>query len=151
MNKLSHIYFAAPLFSQAELCFNERTVAAIEVFVPVFLPQRDGGLYTNLLKSGLDRRTAASQVASVDLNAIVNSIGLIAVLDGQSIDDGVAFEIGYAYALGKYCLGFQTDSRRSTLGFCNPMIRNALASVACSQGDLIQSVNSHLQFLRGDA
>ena len=37
------LYFAAPLFSQAELEFNARLAAEIEKLgIQVFLPQRDG-------------------------------------------------------------------------------------------------------------
>lgn len=146
MTTTSHIYFAAPLFSAAELRFNQHIVAAIEEIVPVFLPQRDGGLLIELRAQGMDIRAASEQIAAIDLHAVESSMGLVAVLDGQSIDEGVAFEIGYAYALGKPCIALQTDPRRTTLGFSNPMILSAMAETATTEAELLASI--HRQILR---
>lgn len=38
---------------------------------------------------------------------------LIANLDGQEVDSGVAWEIGYAYGKGKPCLAWRSDFRAS--------------------------------------
>lgn len=46
-------------------------------------------------------------------NAIKESSGLVAVLDGVDVDSGTASEIGYAAALGKPVLGYRGDFRLS--------------------------------------
>ena len=145
------LYFAAPLFSIAELQFNLQIVSRIEESVRVFLPQRDGGLIVNLVSEGMNFERAAQQIASIDLNAIRNCAGVVAILDGPSIDEGVAFEIGYAHAIGKCCVALATDPRRSSLGFCNPMVRSALADVCESEEALLSEIRTRFVPVRGDA
>lgn len=45
--------------------------------------------------------------------AIKKSNGLLAILDGQEIDSGVASEIGFGYALGKLIIAYRNDFRLS--------------------------------------
>ncbi|MBI2628984.1 nucleoside 2-deoxyribosyltransferase [Candidatus Pacearchaeota archaeon] len=45
--------------------------------------------------------------------AIRKSNGLLAILDGQEVDSGVASEIGFGYALGKLILAYRNDFRLS--------------------------------------
>lgn len=46
-------------------------------------------------------------------DAIKESNGVLAILDGADIDSGTAAEIGYAVALGKPVLGYRGDFRLS--------------------------------------
>jgi nucleoside 2-deoxyribosyltransferase len=46
-----------------------------------------------------------------DVKAIRNSDVVVAILDGIEVESGVAFEIGYAYCLGKPIIGLKTDYR----------------------------------------
>jgi nucleoside 2-deoxyribosyltransferase len=46
-------------------------------------------------------------------DAIQESSGLVAVLDGVDVDSGTSSEIGYAAALGKPVLGYRGDFRLS--------------------------------------
>ena len=43
--------------------------------------------------------------------ALQASDAVVAVLDGMEVDGGVAFEMGYAKALGKPIVGLKTDYR----------------------------------------
>ncbi len=45
--------------------------------------------------------------------AIKKSNGLLAILDGQEIDAGIASEVGFGYALGKLILAYRNDFRLS--------------------------------------
>jgi nucleoside 2-deoxyribosyltransferase len=54
---------------------------------------------------------------------------LLIVLDGRTVDEGAAFELGLAYGLGKDCYGIQTDVRRLLPYGNNPMIRYPLTEV----------------------
>ena len=38
---------------------------------------------------------------------------VVAVLDGQEIDSGVAAEVGFAYGIGKRILGYRSDLRQA--------------------------------------
>lgn len=49
-----------------------------------------------------------------NMNAIKESTGIVAVLDGSDVDSGTASEIGYASALGKPILGYRGDFRISS-------------------------------------
>src|SRR5688500_11787551 len=115
-------YFAAPLFNQMERAFNADVVRQIEDRVDVFLPQRDGGLLMNYVKDGIRPDNAAKLIFENDLRAMENADLLVAVLDGSNIDEGVAFEIGFMYAMRKTCVGLQTDVRRALPTGNNPMI-----------------------------
>ena len=95
------IYFAAPLFNDAEQRFNAELTRELESRGhSVFLPQRDGfeiakGGTGEGSVSATDRRRAIfardqSEVFAADL--------LLAVLDGRVPDEGVAVEIGLAWA-----------------------------------------------------
>jgi nucleoside 2-deoxyribosyltransferase len=70
---------------------------------------------------------------------------LVAMLDGARVDDGVAFEIGYAFALGKSCIGFQTDFRRSIFGRNNPIVEAGLKSIVADEPSLLEAMRTELQ------
>jgi hypothetical protein len=116
---------------------NIAIVSEIERHADVFLPQRDGGLLMQMVKSGVPTNIAERKVFEIDLAAMEGSDLLIAVLDGSHVDEGVAFEIGYAYALGKYCVGLQTDVRRALPTGNNPMIGRSLSLIFRSIPELI--------------
>ncbi|MBI2586995.1 MAG: nucleoside 2-deoxyribosyltransferase [Rhodospirillales bacterium] len=59
------------------------------------------------------------------------------MLDGANVDEGVAFEIGFVHALGKLCVGLQTDIRRQLPTGNNPMIGRSLSKIFFGVGDLI--------------
>jgi nucleoside 2-deoxyribosyltransferase len=130
-------YFAAPLFNEMERSFNASLVSRLEQSVDVFLPQRDGGLLLQMIKQGIPPDTAETSVFEKDCAAIDCADLLVAVLDGAGIDEGVAFEIGYAFGLGKYCVGLQTDVRRALPTGNNPMIGRALRTIFSSCEELI--------------
>ncbi|NOZ58788.1 MAG: nucleoside 2-deoxyribosyltransferase [Euryarchaeota archaeon] len=96
-----HIYIAAPLFSVAEREFNSRLCEELERRgYRVTLPQRDcTGDREEIF------RRCLSGIEGADI--------LIAVLEGVPCDDGTAFEVGYAFALGKRILGLRTDFRNA--------------------------------------
>ena len=93
------IYLAAPLFSAAEREFNSRLCAELErMGYSVTLPQRDC-------------TGSREEIFRACLSSIESADAVIAVLEGASCDDGTAFEVGYAFALGKRILGLRTDFR----------------------------------------
>lgn len=119
-------YLAAPLFNEAERSFNIYLSSVMEQYMNVYLPQRDGGLISEMINKNIEVDKAVATVFNRDMNAIINCDIVVAVLDGRSIDEGVAFELGVAYSLTKRCIGFQTDSRRLASWGNNPMIAGSL-------------------------
>jgi len=138
------LYFAAPLFSEAERSFNKDVTQELEQWVDVYLPQRDGGLMSELLNYGVPPKIAARRVFNLDMDAIQRSDYIIAILDGRAIDEGVAFELGIAFAQSKRCIGLQTDCRRLAAWGNNPMISGALEIIFASVNELISWITSEV-------
>lgn len=123
------VYFAAPLFSEAELSFNLKLTEILEENLDVYLPQRDGGKVVDLVAKGVSAKDAYNSIFERDIEALKESQALLIILDGRSIDEGAAFELGVAFATGKCCVGLQTDPRRLLPIGNNPMIDCSLEQV----------------------
>lgn len=116
------IYIAAPLFSSAEKEQNIRIARILEACGhEVFLPQRDGGCFAELpdFIEGMSREKFLHQK---DIQALNWCDAILFVFDGRVPDEGACFELGYAYAKGKRCFGFKTDTRSLIQGYDNLMI-----------------------------
>lgn len=125
---MTNIYFASPLFSTMEKNYNEWLVKQIRESykeVSVYLPQEQ--MEINDKNSYADSK----MIATYDTKALLDSDLMIAILDGQSIDVGVATEIGVAYQAGIPIIGLFTDSRQQ--GADNQQKITALQDVAESQ------------------
>ncbi len=97
------IFLAAPIFSLAEREFNSKLAEELRKRgYDVFLAQELGILSSEEEKARL---------FSEDLKALDECNVVVAVLDGNDVDSGVAFELGYAYAKGKRIIGIRTDHR----------------------------------------
>ena len=129
------IYLAAPLFNEFERARNANLCEQIERHVRVFLPQRDGTLLTESVRDGMRVEEAEKVVFLNDLSAIDGSSVVVAILDGAVIDEGVSFELGYAYSRSIECVGIQTDSRRQLPTGNNPMISQSLSRVFSKESD----------------
>ncbi len=129
MPNRKRLYLAAPLFNASEKAFNLELKQLFSEKFNVFLPQEDGHLLVNLLLKGHDLEEAVRKVFQADVSAVKRSEVVFAVLDGRTIDEGVAFELGLAYALNIPCYGFQTDVRRLWPAGNNPMIEEACQEI----------------------
>lgn len=129
MRKPLKIYFASPLFNQMEKTFNKSIVNNIRYKfkdkVSIYLPQENEAIND---KSGY---ADSKMIAIGDNKELLDADLLIAVLDGQTIDNGVASEIGIAYSLGIPTVGLYTDTRQGTFG--NEEKIRALDTIAESQ------------------
>ncbi len=107
------VYFAGPLFTPYERAFIDECAArlraeGIDVFVP----------HENALASG---DTSPATIFAKDWKGLSEANAVVALLDGPTVDDGTACEIGMFYALmqndpaKKGIVGLLTDLR-STLG-----------------------------------
>ncbi len=97
-------YIAGPLFDEGERWWIEsieRLVA--DAGFETFLPHRD-----NPPKDQFNVRT----IFENDKRGIDECDIVVASLNGVITDDGTAWELGYAYARGKYLIGLHTDWRR---------------------------------------
>lgn len=121
------IYIAGPMFSEAERNYNETITRILEgKGYETFLPQRDASDVDELLRSGMSWDHVNQHIFDEDTEGIRSSDVVIFVMDGRVPDDGACVEIGYAYALGKECVGLKTDPRSFMSDYDNSMIIGAL-------------------------
>lgn len=142
---MTKIYFASPLFSMSEQNFNERVVEYIRENIPgveVYLPQENESIND---KSGY---ADSEMIANGDNKYLEEADILVAVLDGQTVDVGVAAEVGYFYSMNKPIIGLYTDSRQGTYG--NQQKIDALDKIAESQFSYINLYLVGLIKMRGD-
>lgn len=112
------LYFAAPLFSEAERAFNAALTERIEALgYDVFLPQRDGFEKQGAVREGMPVEEVARQIFAKDSSEVFRSDVLLIVLDGRVPDEGAAVELGLAYAdrewrgVPRHIIGLLTDWR----------------------------------------
>lgn len=132
----TRIYLAGPLFSQSERSKNRSMRDVIASFANVYLPQEDGGLIFDLIRDGMPIEQAKAEIFRQDIQAIDTCDVLVIVMDGRSIDEGASFELGYAFARGKVCVGLKTDPRTLLPFGDNPMIEAALRHIFRDEADL---------------
>ena len=111
-NKTKTIYWANTLFSEADQNFNIKFVKILRNSgYKVFLPQE-----IKVNHPELNLSPTSWDIFSKDTSAILNSALLIACIDQESIDCGVACEIGIAYEAGIPIIGLYTDFRQYRSG-----------------------------------
>ena len=136
------VYMAGPLFNEAERSYNVYLKHLLEEYCDVYLPQQDGFLMDDLVSSGMSPHQACSTVFKNDINAVNRCDLLLILLDGRSVDEGAAVELGYAFALGKACVSLQTDFRRLAPFGNNPMITGAIGQAFTKVDDLMAWIKS---------
>jgi Nucleoside 2-deoxyribosyltransferase len=145
------IYFAAPLFSRAELLFNEKLAQRFEAQgFTVFLPQRDGVEKNKPPYSSMTPEERRQVIFHLDKQQIFACDIFFLLLDGRVPDEGACVELGMAYChrelqdSKKLLLGLQTDSRAAFLGAkLNPMIRVPLDALASDEETVLRILQQY--------
>jgi nucleoside 2-deoxyribosyltransferase len=116
------VYFAAPLFTQAERVWNRRLSTALQKMgseIKIFLPQEE-------TKSAIDNGLPDfAQIQRICLGGIESCDVILAILDGSDSDSGTSFECGYAFARRKRIIGVRTDLRAGEDDGLNAMLRQS--------------------------
>ena len=148
-NKGNKVYFASPLFSKAERDFSLFLVHILEEYgYEVFLPCRDGFLATQL--EGKTEQEKTNMIFNKDYEEVLKADIFFGLLDGRVPDEGLAVELGIAYAHHKRCYGFKTDARSVELDLdMNPMISGCLDKLFYDL-DGESAVNSLREFLKNN-
>ncbi|EJF49504.1 nucleoside deoxyribosyltransferase [Enterococcus sp. C1] len=139
------LYFAAPLFAASDLRYNTELVASIRQQYPqleIYLPQENAAI------NDKSAYADSKMIALADTEKVLESDLMIALLDGLTIDAGVASEIGVAYAKGIPVLGLYTDSRQQ--GADNQQKLAALQTVAENQFHYVNLYTVGLIKLNGE-
>jgi nucleoside 2-deoxyribosyltransferase len=125
------VYWAAPLFTDAECAWNRRQAQLLRNagFV-VILPQEENA-NCRIPEPGWQQR-----VFEVDRDGVRRVDVVVAVLDGADVDSGTAWEVGYACALGKPVIGLRTDIRSEGSEPVNLMLTQSVAQMVTVADDL---------------
>ena len=123
------VYFAGPMFNQAEKEFNVEIAAVLEEYgYEVFLPQRDG--IEAAQPEGKSEEELIKMIFDLDVSEVKKADILFMNLDGRVPDEGACVELGIAFDSGKRCYGFKTDTRSIESGLdLNPMISGCMIKI----------------------
>lgn len=144
------IYFAAPLFCQAERDFNLKLTTQLERHgFSVFLPQRDGVELTEAFLRDKNEKERCKAIFNFDRNEILKSDIVLFVLDGRVPDEGLGVELGIAHEnkfqqdQEKLLIGFFTDMRTFAQVFrLNAMVMGALDDLVSNEADLLAKLTA---------
>ncbi len=130
------IYIAGPLFSEAELEMNRKINSILkECGHETYLPQEDGGEFATLPEV-VDGKPKAQYLFDNDVKHLDWCDTILFIFDGRVPDEGACFELGYAYAAKKLCVGFKTDCRTFSYGQDNLMLRCSVNTTVRSLDEL---------------
>ena len=116
-----HIYFADPLFTEEDKKINEYLAAQwrSDEYNQVYLPQE----YKVKDAEKLPNEDWAQKVHEHDMEMLKTCDMVLAIVrGGKASDDGTAFEIGYAAALGKRIWIYADEREPISLMFLNENI-----------------------------
>ena len=130
------VYIAGPLFNDGEKAFNLKIDAVIrECGHETYLPQRDGGIVAEMPEF-IDGVPKGLYVFQKDCRNLDESDLFLLLMDGRVPDEGACTALGYCYARGKRCVGYQTDVRRAFGGDNNIMLNGALETILHNEDEL---------------
>jgi len=133
------IYLAAPLFSDAERTYNASLAALLEKnLFEVHLPQEAGD------DTGMRGKNAQERIFSENKKALEEADCVVAVIDGADADSGTAWEMGYAYAMGKPVIAIRTDFRRVGRNEHANLMLEESATVVTGTQQLLAALHSPL-------
>ena len=136
------IYQAGPLFSAAEIRWHKDFKQ--QLATAGYVVQWPGDFFTQqeIDAWGAD---ASIRIMERDRAAIDACDVVVALLDGAQVDDGTAWEIGYAYAKGKPVIGIRTDFRNAgdtSYGRVNAMIEGSCVAIAKDLAGVLKLLES---------
>ncbi|MCD6427840.1 MAG: nucleoside 2-deoxyribosyltransferase [Caldisericaceae bacterium] len=124
------VYVAEPLFTPGERRYAEEIDALVrDLGFNTYLPHRDAGVFER-------GKSSSRTFFENDLKELKECAFVVAILNGTDVDSGTAWEIGYAYAIGKPVYGILEDTRKPTLDLLNPMIVNSIVKIALNKEEL---------------
>jgi nucleoside 2-deoxyribosyltransferase len=149
------IYFAGPLFCQAERAFNLQLTEKLEAAgYTVFLPQRDGVEISKPPYNEMPNDELRQTIFRVDRDKLLEADVLLFVLDGRVPDEGACVELGIAYGQkyllqrDKLLIGLHTDMRGAFVfpgAKLNAMIHGALDDITDNEDGLMTALEEYRQ------
>ncbi|HET9905009.1 MAG TPA: nucleoside 2-deoxyribosyltransferase [Anaerolineales bacterium] len=144
------VYFAGPLFCEAERVFNLRLTEKLEAQgYEVFLPQRDGAELQKPPYNNMPNDELQKTIFKRDRDKLIQADIFLFVLDGRVPDEGGCVELGIAYGQkhflqqDKLLIGLHTDMRVAFPdGKLNAMISGALDFTMSNEEELIAKIEA---------
>ena len=128
MNK-TVVYIGAPLFNEMERERNKKVKEFLErLGFDTYLPQEEAGVSYDLVQKGFDKSQVRRKIFDSDIEGIRQCDIFLCLLDGRVPDEGACGELGMAYALGKECIAYKTDSRAMDKNGDNLIIKGCVKS-----------------------
>jgi nucleoside 2-deoxyribosyltransferase len=137
------LYYAAPLFTEAERSWNAANAIRIRARFPLhtlLMPQE--------FCAAFDKHPGAPDFAgiySACLAELRRADALICVLDGPDADSGTSFEAGYAAARGIPVVALRTDWRPAEDGGGNCMLVRSSVALCRSLDDALRALAACLE------
>jgi len=130
------IYIAGPLFNESELRLNrEINEVLISCGHETYLPQEDGGCFATM-PDMVDGKSKDRFLFEQDVKHLEWCDTILFIFDGRVPDEGACFELGYAYATKKTCMGYKTDSRGFIGGEPNLMLKMSVEKIVHNLDEL---------------
>lgn len=144
-----NVYIAGALHEEDQRrCLEELRVLFLAAGHNVYLPHRDGGRYSVMLEEGMSRDIAAMTVYGGDRMALQWCDCVVAVFFDGVTDPGVAFELGFANAIGRknYSLsvGLRFPDKAEALDL-NPMLYATITAHASHGIGLLNIIDFYHQ------
>ena len=137
------VYWAAPMFSTADKEYNDKYVRMLkDAGISVYNPMRDA-VY-------IGTNPSDEEIFQKDIEAVKDCRVFVANIDQESIDSGVASQIGIASIIGKPIVGVFSDSRRDRARnniYKNPHVMGAIKNageIIHTTDDLVDAVKRAL-------
>ena len=132
------IYQTGPLFSEAEQSFHLILAECLRKAGHAVVWPGDLFVDGQIEEAG---SYAPSLIFHGCRDAIDRCACMVALLEGSQVDDGTAWEIGYAYAKGIPVYGLRTEARNAgetPHSYLNSMIQGSLAGFARNVEELLR-------------
>ncbi len=128
---MSTLYYAGPLFTDAERAWNAGNARELRRQLPttrLLLPQE----FCAAFDSASTGKPRYDLIAAACLDHLARADVVLAILDGADADSGTCFEAGWAVARGIPVIGLRTDWRPAEDGAANCMLTRSCRAVVRS-------------------
>lgn len=125
---LPALYYAGPLFTDAERAWNAANAAHLRRHfrgVEVLVPQE----FCAAFDAPPGQKPDHGSIFGACLANLERATAVLAVLDGADADSGTCFEAGFAVARGIPVIGLRTDWRPAEDGAANCMLTRSCRTV----------------------
>ncbi len=137
---MKRLYYAGPLFTDAERTWNQANAARLRTELPqveLLVPQEFCAVHDATEAGGAVDRAAIFASCRDHLCA---ADAVLAVLDGADSDSGTAWEMGFAHARGTPIVGLRTDWRPAEDVVANAMLSRSCLTVCATLDEAVTAL-----------